>query len=162
MNQARHSDIAERLQRSLYDDIPLVHALALQVKIATPLRVVFSAPLAPNINDKGCAFGGSLASLLTLACWGLLRVHTWQQDWPADIYVHTSKLLYTAPIWRDFEVVATLSPEALEQFNSDFAAKGKAAALLHADAMTVDVQGTAISALRLDARFVAKRPVDSA
>jgi len=161
MNQASQSDIAKRLQRSLYDDIPLVHALALQVRIATPLRVVFSAPLAPNINDKGCAFGGSLASLLTLACWSLLRVHTWELDWPADIYVHTSKLLYTAPIWSDFEVVASLSPEALEQFSHDFASKGRAAALPHADAMTVDAQGEPISALRLDARFVAMRPADS-
>jgi hypothetical protein len=73
-------------------------------------------------------------------------------------YVHTSKLLYTAPIWNDFEVIATLTPEALQQFNLDFAAKGKAAVLPHADAMTIDAQGAPISALRLDARFVAMRP----
>ena len=158
MNLADRSQIAQRLQHTLYDGIPLVRALALQVQIATPLRVVFTAPLAPNINDKGCAFGGSLTSLLTLACWSLLRVHTWEKNWPADIYVHTSKLLYTAPIWSDFEVIATLFPEALEQFNTDFTAKGKAAALPHADAMTIDAHGAPISALRLDARFVAMRP----
>ena len=30
------------------------------------------APLAANVNDKGCAFGGSLCSLMTLAAWGLV------------------------------------------------------------------------------------------
>jgi thioesterase domain-containing protein len=153
----QQTDIANRLQTTLYEDIPLVRALALEVRLATPLQVVFFAPLAPNINDKGCAFGGSLASLLTLACWSLLRVHTWQQNLIADIYVHTSKLLYTAPIWGDFEVIATLTSEALAEFDANFAAKGKAAALPHADAMTVDAQGGALSALRMDARFVAIR-----
>jgi len=27
-----------------------------------------------NVNDKDCAFGGSLASLMTLACWSWLTL----------------------------------------------------------------------------------------
>ena len=33
-----------------------------------------SAPLAANVNDKGCAFGGSLVSLMTIAAWGLVSL----------------------------------------------------------------------------------------
>ena len=40
------------------------------------------APLAANFNDKGCAFGGSLTSLMTLAggAWSrcMYRRRTWR------------------------------------------------------------------------------------
>ncbi len=36
--------------------------------------LTLAVPLAPNINDKGCAFGGSLTSLMTLASWGVVEL----------------------------------------------------------------------------------------
>src|SRR3546814_17074004 len=54
------------------DVMPPVRAMAVQVVSVTPDRVCLRAPLAANVNDKGCAFGGSIAGLMTLAGWGLL------------------------------------------------------------------------------------------
>ena len=144
----------QRLEAELHDTIPLVRALGLKVAQSHAGVVVFNAALAPNINDKGCAFGGSLASLLTLACWSVLRVHTWAQNLPSDIFVHTSRLVYIAPIWADFTVHANLSPEALNQFTETLMLKGKAAAIIRAEIRTAD-GGVAAT---MEARFVAMLP----
>ena len=143
----------QRLESELHDTIPLVRALGLKVARSQDGSVIFNAALAPNINDKGCAFGGSLASLLTLACWSVLRVHTWAQLMPSDIFVHTSRIVYIAPIWADFTVHASLSADALSQFTETLATKGKAAAIIRAEVRAAD--GVAAT---MEARFVAKRP----
>lgn len=143
----------QRLETELHDTIPLVRALGLKVARSLNGEVIFHAALAPNINDKGCAFGGSLASLLTLACWSVLRVHTWAQLMPGDIFVHTSRIVYVAPIWADFTVHASLSADALSQFTETLRTKGKAAAIIRAEVRAAD--GVAAT---MEARFVAKRP----
>ena len=143
----------QRLESELHDTIPLVRALGLKVARSLNGEVIFNAALAPNINDKGCAFGGSLASLLTLSCWSVLRAHTWALQMPSDIFVHTSRIVYIAPIWTDFTVHASLSSEALSLFSETLASKGKAAAIIRAEVRAAD--GVAAT---MEARFVAKRP----
>jgi thioesterase domain-containing protein len=140
-----------RLAAELHETIPLVRALGLNVASTADGAIVFNAALAPNINDKGCAFGGSLASLLTLSCWSVLRVHAWNHNIAADIFVHTSRIVYIAPLWADFTVHAQLSRETLGEFTEKLIATGKAAAVIHAQARA----GAAVAAT-LEARFVAK------
>ena len=143
----------QRLESEMHDTIPLVRALGLKVARSNDGEVIFNAALAPNINDKGCAFGGSLASLLTLSCWGVLRTHTWALEIPSDIFVHTSRIVYIAPIWADFTVHASLSVDALKLFTETLLAKGKAAAIIHAEVRSVD--GVAAT---MEARFVGMKP----
>ncbi len=64
------------------------------------------APLAANVNDKGCAFGGSLASLMTLASWGLVSLELAQHGLDADIFVADSRLRYLKPVFEDLQVEA--------------------------------------------------------
>lgn len=64
------------------------------------------APLAVNLNDKGCAFGGSLASLMTLASWGLVYLELAHQGIEADIFVADSRVRYLKPVFEDLQVDA--------------------------------------------------------
>ena len=64
------------------------------------------APLAANVNDKGCAFGGSLCSLMTLASWGLVYMELAQQGIDADIFVADSRVRYLKPVFEDLHVDA--------------------------------------------------------
>ena len=59
------------------DTIPMVRAMQVGVGDIEPSRLQLTAPLSINLNDKGCAFGGSLVSLMTLAGWALVtaRLH---------------------------------------------------------------------------------------
>src|SRR5690606_6825838 len=66
--------LAAALERELLAEIPLARAMQLSVAAYDGATLALAAPLAPNGNDKGCAFGGSLASLMTLAGWGLAHL----------------------------------------------------------------------------------------
>ena len=111
---------ATALERELLDEIPLARAMALRVAAYDGASLALAAPLAPNVNDKGCAFGGSLASLMTLAGWGVIRLAVAARGPECGIYVQDSSIRYLAPVWGDFEAVARLADG--ESFEAFFAA----------------------------------------
>ncbi len=53
------------LQTYLHTHIPLSKAMEVEVVQATPDIIELRAPLAPNINHRGTAFGGSISTLAT-------------------------------------------------------------------------------------------------
>jgi thioesterase domain-containing protein len=149
---------AASLERFILDTIPLTRAIGLRVLEADDRALTLGAPLAPNVNDKGCAFGGSLASLLTLAGWGLVRLRLGAVAAASDIYVQDSTIRYTAPLWCDLRVRAALAEgQSWQDFEQAFAARGRARVQLVAAALAED--GSA--AATLEARFVALRRQES-
>ena len=62
----------KRLEAYLHNHIPLVRHMQLRVENWNDSGLTLGAPLLPNINHEGTAFGGSLESLAMLACWGLV------------------------------------------------------------------------------------------
>lgn len=69
------------------------------------------APLDANVNDKDCAFGGSLASVMTLAGWGLLNLKLEAAGLAAEVYVADSQLRYLRPLYADLLTEARLDPD---------------------------------------------------
>jgi thioesterase domain-containing protein len=141
--------------RGELDRIPLTRAMGLSVADFDGASLALAAPLAPNVNDKGCAFGGSLASLMTLAGWGLLELVLQARAMHADIYVQDSSIRYLAPVWHDFRAIAAAAPgESLDAFAATLAERGKARLRVHCRVPLPD-DGDAAT---LDARFVALVP----
>ena len=52
-------------------DIPLLNAMQLSFTSFEDLTLMMEAPLAPNINNKGTAFGGSIASICLFGGWAV-------------------------------------------------------------------------------------------
>ena len=52
-------------------DIPLLDAMQLSFVKFDELALTMEAPLAPNINNKGAAFGGSIASISLFGGWAV-------------------------------------------------------------------------------------------
>lgn len=96
-------------ETALLADIPLARAMQLRARSHDGNELILAAPLAPNINDKGCAFGGSLLSLLTLAGWGLIVLKLRELGRNCDVYVQDSDVRYLAPVWQDFSAHARLA-----------------------------------------------------
>jgi thioesterase domain-containing protein len=90
-------DPAARLEHYLHDNIPLVQHMQIQVVSYDEHGLVLSAPLAANINHKLTAFGGSLAALATLACWGVLWLMLEPQP-DLHIVVNESHIRYLRPV----------------------------------------------------------------
>lgn len=143
---------ATDFERALLADVPLARAMALRVYAHDGDELALAAPLAPNINDKGCAFGGSLVSLLTLAGWGLIVLKLAALDRECDVYVQDSSVRYLAPVWTDFVARARLAEgESWTAFAETLAARGRAR-LRVACTVTLDDGSDACT---LEARFVA-------
>jgi thioesterase domain-containing protein len=143
---------AAALERELLDAIPLARAMALRVAAHDGDSLTLAAPLAPNINDKGCAFGGSLASLMTLAGWGVIRLAVAARELDCDIYVQDSAIRYLAPVWGDFDAISRLADgESFDAFFAALAARGKAR--LNVECRVPLAEGG--DAATLAARFVA-------
>ena len=81
--------------------MPPVAAMRLQAVAIAGDRVRLHAPLAANVNDKGCAFGGSLSGAMTLAGWGLLTLRLADAGLDAEVYVADSRVRYLAPLYDD-------------------------------------------------------------
>ena len=109
------SSPAQRLERYLHDNIPLVQHMQIQVVSYDEQELVLSAPLAANINHTQTAFGGSLAALSTLACWGSLWLLL---DPQADthIVVNESHLRYLRPVNTDMRATCCVEDAALQHF----------------------------------------------
>ncbi|EFF42452.1 conserved hypothetical protein [Xanthomonas citri pv. aurantifolii str. ICPB 11122] len=110
------------------------------------------APLQANVNDKANAFGGSLASLMTLASWGWLTLQLQLAGHHADVYVADSQLRYVAPVYED--LVANAEPSELgswEAFLATFRQRGKVRIGMRAQIAL----GSGAAAATLSGRFVA-------
>lgn len=91
-----------------YRSMPPVAAMDLAIEDYAGGHLRLRAPLDRHVNDKGCAFGGSLVSLMTLAGWGLVTLQVQAAGLEADVYVADSRVQYLAPLFADLRAEARL------------------------------------------------------
>jgi thioesterase domain-containing protein len=140
------------LEAEILAEIPLARAMGLSITGHDGDSVRLAAPLAPNINDKGCAFGGSLASLMTLAGWGLIVLRLRALERRCDVYVQDSSLRYLAPVWGELVTEARLADgESWDSLLPTLDARGRAR--LRVACRVAGADGA--DAVSFEARFVA-------
>lgn len=137
-----------------YHAMPPVAAMGIRSAGWDGQRLRLRAPLAANINDKGTVFGGSMASIATLAAWGLLTLRLGAEGIKAEVYVADSQLKYLKPL------VADLGAEAWLDEGTDWGAflrsyreRGRARAQLVA--RVIDPEGATVA--EFSGRFAALR-----
>jgi thioesterase domain-containing protein len=135
---------------ALLNAMPPVAAMGVRASAGDGDFLRLQAPLAKNLNDKGCAFGGSLAGVMTLAGWGLATCRLQAEGLAAEVYVADSQLRYLAPLYDDLLAEARLAdgerwPEVLARLRQ------RRRARLSVRALTLDRRGAVVA--ELDARF---------
>jgi thioesterase domain-containing protein len=119
-------DALRALEHTLHTEIPLTRAMGVSVRRFDADGLVLGAPLALNINHKKTAFGGSLATLATLAGWGLLQLLL-REHGPVTVVIQENQTHYLKPVVQDFEAICPLPPEAVrEKFFAALTRKGMA------------------------------------
>jgi thioesterase domain-containing protein len=147
------TDAAQDLVRFIRAKIPLAQAMDLELLVHDGHRLALRAPLVPNVNDKGCAFGGSLVSLMTLVGWGLVELALRARGQHCDVFVGESTVRYLQPVWTDFHAEARLAAGAdWTAFFDTLQARGKARIEVECSVPGADGKPAAT----LSARFVAK------
>ncbi len=118
---------AHDLETYLHTYIPLTQAMQVSVLSIAPEQLVLQAPLKPNINPHHTVFGGSVATMATLAAWCLVYSRLTIQGIEHNLVVRRSSLEYERPIAGDFTATASLeNPELWDKFVSNLQQHGKA------------------------------------
>ncbi|PHV11452.1 YiiD C-terminal domain-containing protein [Chitinimonas sp. BJB300] len=142
-------------QALLYRSIPLASAMAVNTQVMDDGRIDLLAPLAPNVNDKGTAFGGSLVTLATLAGWIEIQRLLDDAGLGADVEVviQRGETAYLLPVRADFSaVVQPQCPDVLQRFLRQFERRGLARLMVE-----VTIVSAGESVARFQADYVAKR-----
>jgi thioesterase domain-containing protein len=145
------------LESYLHQRIPLSAAMQVAVVEASPVQVVLSAPLAPNINHRDTLFGGSASAIALLAVWAFLHTRFAALGIDAHIVVRRNTMSYERAIAGDFTAKASAPPpEAWALFTRTLQEKGRARIAMSATLWYEDRE-----AGRLEGEFVALASADA-
>jgi thioesterase domain-containing protein len=100
----------EYLQELIDREIVLARPMGVIVESADDAGIVLRAPLPPNANHKGTAFGGSLYSLAVLTGWAWLTRYIACSDLNADAVIQESSMQFLVPVKG--ELRAVIAPPA--------------------------------------------------
>jgi len=95
----------------LHQHIPLSRHLGAAVEAYDGASLRLGAPLAPNLNHRSTAFGGSLSALAILSGWTLLHLNLRERAIECRLVIQRSSFDFQEPVDGDFTVTSTL-PEA--------------------------------------------------
>jgi thioesterase domain-containing protein len=103
----------EYLQQRIVSEFALARHIGIVVETADNGGVVLHAPLAPNSNYKGTAFGGSLFSVAVLAGWAWVTRYLAAADLAADAVIQESTMRYLVPVDGTLRA-AVVEPETVQ------------------------------------------------
>ncbi len=89
---------ADYLQERIDREIMLARPMGIIVESADETELILRAPLAPNANHKGTAFGGSLYSLAVLTGWAWLTRFLVTRGLDAEGVIQESNMRFLAPV----------------------------------------------------------------
>jgi len=145
------SDLLKATERFLHEQIPLTGAMGVRVESYDAERLTITAPLEPNHNHLGTAFGGSLSAIATLAGYSLLWLELGDRD--SHIVIKSSSLKYLHPVRGEIRAVCPrIPPDELEAFRRKFSRTGKAGITLR-----VSIIESGVACVELEGVFVALR-----
>jgi thioesterase domain-containing protein len=103
----------EYLQERIGREFMLARHIGVVVETAGDAAVVLRAPLGPNANHQGTAFGGSLYSLSVLTGWAWLTRYLAARNISADAVIQESNTRFLIPVEGELRACAE-SPSAAQ------------------------------------------------
>ena len=119
-------------QSYMYKHIPVTKAMGFEVEKFDKDKIAIKAHLAPNINHKSTAFGGSVSSLLIMCGWGKIRKICEELPSVPHIVIQKSDVEYLKAITQDFTASCeAISDEEIERFRTTYLKFGKARLIIN-------------------------------
>ena len=108
---------AAEMQLRIDKEIRLAKHIGIVVEAVGDEGVVLRAPLAPNSNHKGTAFGGSLYSVAVLTGWAWLTRYLVLHGVVADAVIQESNMKFVKPVHGELKATLSAPPHAeIERF----------------------------------------------
>jgi thioesterase domain-containing protein len=128
-------DLVE-LEAYLHRVIPISREMGVRVEAVDETGVRLFAPLAPNINHRNTAFGGSVATVATLSAWMLVHARLREAGSQGRVVIQRSSMEYLHPIHGDFGAFCRApEPAAWDRFMDTLARRGVARISLHSEVL---------------------------
>jgi thioesterase domain-containing protein len=129
--------LASRLQRYLFQKIPISQALGVSVTEAGLDEISITASLEPNVNHHGTAFGGSVSAVAILSGWSLVYARLEAEGQFPAIVIQHNETRYLKPIEGTFAARAGLAhPEKWTHFLQSLSRHGKARTIVEVEIET--------------------------
>ncbi len=123
--------------KTLLHSIVPARKLGIQVTDWSDGQVTLAAPLERNLNDKGTAFAGSIASMLSLAGWAAITLALREAGMEAEVMIVKSEIDYTAAVRSCLFAEAAVSSREAERVIQELNERGRSRisleARLHSD-----------------------------
>lgn len=118
----------EKLKEKLYSEIPLTKYMQINPELLDEEFLITTAPIEPNINDKGTGFAGSLSTLVTISAWCACFLESKKLGHEkAMIAVIKSDTAYRAPVTKNLFCKTKLpTKEQIETLIKKLEEKGSA------------------------------------
>jgi thioesterase domain-containing protein len=128
-------DFGTAFLQSLIDaEIALAKHIGVVVEAADDHSVVLRAPLGPNANHKGTAFGGSLYSLAALAGWAWTTRYLALRNMNADAVIQESTMRFLLPVHGELHAHLRVPAEAeIDKFRKMLDRAGRGRIQLHVE-----------------------------
>jgi thioesterase domain-containing protein len=105
------------LRRRIHAEFPLARHIGIEVEFAADDGLVLSAPIEPNANHNGSAFGGSQFCIAVLTGWAWATRYLAARQVAADAVIQESNIRYLAPAYGPLRaIVQPPLPEAVDKF----------------------------------------------
>lgn len=134
------------IESYLHREIPITAAMGVRVESYNERELVLTAPLEPNHNHLGTAFGGSLSAIATLAGYGVIWLEIGHDR--GHVVVKDSRLRFVRPVEGEIRAVCPRpDAETLAAFRKRFEETGRSRLTLSASIGdgAVEFEGTFVA-----------------
>ena len=92
----------DELQNKLHNEIPLTKYMDIKIQDYNETKLITTAPLSININDKGTAFGGSLSTITIISAWSLCWLISKELGFDSNnIVIIKNETSFRKPVTKD-------------------------------------------------------------
>ncbi|WP_242334371.1 MULTISPECIES: YiiD C-terminal domain-containing protein [unclassified Anaeromyxobacter] len=102
----------DEITRYVREHIPLAVHLGAVIERYDGASLRLAAPLAPSLNHRSTAFGGSLSAIAILSGWTLVHLNLRERGVEAGVVIQRSEVSFDEPVAGDFFATSTLPPAA--------------------------------------------------
>lgn len=114
------------VRHKLRSQVPLIAHMGVDLVSWDGRTVVVAAPLEPNLNTHGTAFGGSLYNVAAMTGWSAVHLSLMDAGHQPSVWVVKGEIDYRIPVRGELRGTATLSEEARQRLLDTYASKGRA------------------------------------
>ena len=141
----------DRVRQRLQQQLPLIEHMGIDIVSWDGEVVRVRAPLAPNLNVHGTAFGGSLFSVGAMTGWSAVLLTFMDAGHSPHVWLADSRIDFILPVRGDLNAEARIGTEWRQQLLQEFESTGRVNVNLD-----VTLPEAQVCAVRMQAHYAVK------